>query len=320
MSPLWEFVSETKKYIKKKGPSQQHIHSILYRESDNPSDISDKLSYSSSDQSTIKGTSLFSSHGGMSAGMTVEAGIALPLFLFFFFQLGNAIECIRFHCNMELALWDVGREIALYSSVLQEQRTEQLLQEIGEELFTNTYVKERVIHFGDTNLFRETPIVGQEAGITFGGSDIVSEDDMIHLTMIYQVNPMGVLPGFYMSNEYYCHSWNGYEIPREAEEGVVFVTEYGEVFHESRDCVHLRIEIEETTADSVKKLRNAGGAKYKACARCTAGKKSSRLYITEDGNRYHSDRDCPGLKRTVYTVLRGYANQHRGCHRCAGGR
>ena len=52
------------------------------------------------------------------AGMTVEASIVLPLFLFFFLNLGCAIEMIRLHGNLQLALWQIGSKMAVYGYAL----------------------------------------------------------------------------------------------------------------------------------------------------------------------------------------------------------
>ena len=42
--------------------------------------------------------------------MTVEAALVLPLFCFFVISMGNAIEIIRLHGNLEVALWNAGRQ------------------------------------------------------------------------------------------------------------------------------------------------------------------------------------------------------------------
>ena len=50
----------------------------------------------------IKGISLFTFFfKPLHAGMTIEASIVLPLFLFFFLNLGCAIEMIRLHGNLQ---------------------------------------------------------------------------------------------------------------------------------------------------------------------------------------------------------------------------
>ena len=43
------------------------------------------------------------------ASMTVETALVLPLFCFFMIHMGSAIEMMRLHGNLEVALWDAGR-------------------------------------------------------------------------------------------------------------------------------------------------------------------------------------------------------------------
>ena len=51
--------------------------------------------------------------------MTVEAALVLPLFCLFVISMGNAIEIIRLHGNLEVALWNAGRHYRRDSRVLQ---------------------------------------------------------------------------------------------------------------------------------------------------------------------------------------------------------
>ena len=62
-------------------------------------------------------------------------------------------------------------------------------------------------------------------------------------------------------------------------------------------------------------LRNVYREKYHPCEIC--GKKASgTVYITTDGNRYHSTLECSGLKRTVHKKELGDVGDLRPCSRC----
>ena len=68
---------------------------------------------------SIEGISLFASRKKTvkaSGSMTVEAAVVLPLFLFFFLNLGSAMEMIRLHSNLQLALLQVGNRLSVYGS------------------------------------------------------------------------------------------------------------------------------------------------------------------------------------------------------------
>ncbi len=88
---------------KKPSPTNQSISSDSARNSDSQPD---KIKYPLSRICRfMEGTSLSAFFSRkVSAGMTVEAAIVLPLFLFFFLNMGCVIEMIRLHGNMQLAL------------------------------------------------------------------------------------------------------------------------------------------------------------------------------------------------------------------------
>ena len=50
--------------------------------------------------------------------MTVEAAVVLPLFFIFFINLSGAIEMIRLHGNISMALWDTGSDLGFYGALL----------------------------------------------------------------------------------------------------------------------------------------------------------------------------------------------------------
>lgn len=98
----------------------------------------------------------------------------------------------------------------------------------------------------------------------------------------------------------------------------VYVAENAEVYHLDRECSHLRLSIREVDFDELNNYRNSGGGKYKPCELCGKYEIGDKVYITTDGDRYHTKHTCSGLKRTVSTITESEA-QGRGlrlCSRC----
>lgn len=281
----------------------------------------------------IKGISLFASRfGNARAGMTVEAAIVLPLFLFFFLTLGSAMEMIRLHCNLEFALCDIGRRMSVYGYPLSmsEQDKEQVekepsveqdnewLAELKDLGFSYAYVKNEIGEYLSTDYLEASPLVDGIDGLQFLEGEIFSGEDCFDVVVTYRVAPFGEaakFKGFRMANHYYGHLWNGYQIPG-VEEDVVYIAENGSVYHEDAMCSHLFLSVREVSLLEAYESRNSNGAKYKPCEYCEKLGLKGTVYITEDGDRIHSIKDCAGLKRTVYEIPRDEASGYAPCMRC----
>ncbi|MGN1314507.1 MAG: hypothetical protein ACI4VG_05760 [Lachnospiraceae bacterium] len=100
--------------------------------------------------------------------------------------------------------------------------------------------------------------------------------------------------------------WTGYDVvggqEREGEEVIVYMTDYGEVYHRSRNCTHLALSVRMIAFSRLQNQRNSSGSRYTPCEICGDKGFISAVYITEQGNRYHTSLGCSGLKRTVRGV------------------
>ena len=252
----------------------------------------------------------------LDAGMTVEAAVVLPLFLFFLLNLSCAIELIRLHGNLQLALWETGSRLAVYGHALEDNSVA--------SLFSYFYVRQQMVEYVGEDYLDSSPLAGGAKGLVPWESEIFSSGDEIDIIVTYQVSPWSSLAGFAsfrMANRYFAHIWNGYDISdteRELEllADVVYMTETGEVYHENRNCTHLVLSIQETTRTEAERRKNQWGKGYTPCEKCEPEEEDQILYITDEGERYHSDRNCSGLKRTVFAVLRSQVSGYRVCSRC----
>ncbi len=131
---------------------------------------------------------------------------------------------------------------------------------------------------------------------------------------------------FHLFQKEFCqsvlfHSWIGYVHGLDGYgaadgEAVVYITENGEVYHRKRDCTHIRLTITEVNGTELAGLRNAYGEKYKACKHCHALLTGGALFVTTDGDCYHSTLSCSGLRRTVRTIPISDIGNRRPCLRC----
>lgn len=250
------------------------------------------------------------------AGMTVEAAVVLPLMLYFLLNLSCAIELIRLHGNLQLALWEVGSRLAVYGYALEDSDVA--------SLFTGFYIKDQVIEYAGKEYLDNSPLKSGSQDISMWESDIFSSKDKLDVIVTYSAAPwsgLAAFSSFRMANRYYAHIWNGYEIPDNPEQSeqeldVVYITENGEVYHEDRNCTHLVLSVSEVSRSVAETAVNQRGKSYSPCEKCKPESINLTLYITEEGDRYHSDRNCSGLKRTVFSALRSSVAGYRACSRC----
>lgn len=291
--------------------------------------IPDKLSMGKKHNPSPTKTILFSRHRSAErislpisinreadAGMTVEAAVVLPLVLFFLLNLSCAIELIRLHGNLQMALWDTGSRLAVYGHTLGDSDVA--------SLFTWFYIRDQIADYTGEEYLDNSPLKNGSESLMFWESDIFSSEDELDVIVTYSVSPWSSLAGFSpfrMANRYYAHIWNGYDISKgncdgREETDIVYMTENGEVYHENRNCTHLKLSIRQVSRAEAQIQTNEYGKKYSACEKCKPDLTDETLYIAAEGDRFHSDRGCPGLKRTVFSVPRSRVAGYRACSRC----
>ena len=111
-----------------------------------------------------------------------------------------------------------------------------------------------------------------------------------------------------------CRAWIGFT-ELETEEIYVYITPEGSVYHLYRDCTHLNLSIELVSFEKARSSKNQYGESYRECKVCDAPY-GFMVYITREGNCYHSERNCSGLKRTVRQVPMSEVEGRNGCIRC----
>ena len=253
----------------------------------------------------------------LKAGLTVEAAVVLPLFLI----------CM----TAVLQFGNVMGAAVQYGSALCET---------GEKMAVAAYASEygdnhRILSAGLSAVYVRSSVLGKAKdssavkNVNFLLSSFLKENDMIHLVMTYQIRtPVGgiTLPGTFFLQRASVRGWTG----RKGSEGIseengkeesgnrmVYVTEHGTVYHSDLHCTHIKLSIQRVEKASLSGRINKGGEIYHCCEIC--GKKSgNQVYITAEGNRYHSSLECSGLKRTINTVSLDDIKNLRPCSKCSG--
>ncbi len=264
----------------------------------------------------------------MPGSMTVEASLALPLFIFFFANIMTMFNIVKVQSDMEAALHQTGSEMSLMAFDLRFGE-ESLGAEGGGAVDTLAgaagvfYAKEKVRQYLGDGINKSVVTDGFE-GMSFIQSKVLFGNDIIDLVVDYKVHPLIPVIGFNefgVESRYFGHAWTGYDISAGldmdgVEEEMVYVTEHGEVYHRSIDCEHLRLKVQSVPFEDLKHLRNNDRKIYYACEYCGENIGGGNVFITGYGERYHSSINCLALKRKIYTIPISEVGGRRPCSTC----
>lgn len=265
-----------------------------------------------------RSVSLFPSLQG---SITAETAIVLPLFLFFCIQLMSLINLMQLHSMLTSALHQEVAKAALWAYAI-DQACEDGYQ-TGDTIVENMILKERVVERAGREYLNRSLIKGGSSGIRLLYAQEKSRQDTVDVILAYQVEPIVDIfgfSGFTMANRCRMKAWTGYRAEEtgtasEKQEELVYITQTGSVYHKTRNCTHLALSVRPVETDSLGGLRNQDGGKYYPCEHCGTGA-GSTVFLTDQGNRYHTSLFCSGLKRTVYTVYRSEVGGRGACRRC----
>lgn len=250
----------------------------------------------------------------LSGAMTLEASIALPLFIFFFLNIMSAIMILGIQSELEAELHQTGSEIALRAFDIRQG--EQILG--GDADFDGgilesggytVYAAEKIKN-DMKNRLSKSPVMDGAGSLNFLSSRVMQDGDIIDIVVRYKAHPVVSLIGFKnfdVESRFYGHAWTGYDIgagsdTEELTEEMVYVTEHGEVYHRNVDCKYLKTSAKSIPFSGIDDHRSVDRRKYYPCEYCGQGVSGGNVFITSYGDRYHGKVDCPGLKRKIYTI------------------
>lgn len=269
-----------------------------------------------------------SDHCGLRrASMTLEAAMVLPLFLFTVWNLFAMVNDIALHTRMQTAMHQTGLTLARYAYAYERIQQGFPLPEsaLAEVVFSQAYVREKVENAVGEAYLAGMGVHGGAEGVSFLQSEILS-GDTVTLIASYRMDAPFLpdqISSFRMVNRVCLRKWTGYDNAAgrgqaDVAQQIVYVTEYGEVYHNSRNCYHLNVSIRQTSAEKLAEERNSSGSGYTACGLCGDRRQSGVFYVSEDGERYHTTAACSGLKRTVTAIPISEAGSRAPCHSCGG--
>ena len=262
--------------------------------------------------------------GTARGSFTVEASVALPVFLIVLASLLQLFAALSIESKLHYAMENVGRKLSYYYYAVDELTGEEersaakaVVGKIAflpvSETVVRSLVQEELGGIKHAESFLENGL----DGISFLLSEYDEKTESIVLRANYHLKvaflPVRTLIPCSLVSVH--RVWTGRKHEKAEEEELVYITENGKVYHTMLSCTHLSLSIRDVPLERVGTLRNSSGAIYYPCERC--GGNAATVYLTTYGDRYHSEKTCPGLKRTIESIPISEAGDRTLCKTCA---
>lgn len=239
---------------------------------------------------------------GKRGSMTVEAALVFPAFLLTVTAFVYLLAMTQLKTEVGRSLTDSGKQLAEIAEYADTAGS------IESSAAVILYGKQELKEYLDG---RAATAILQDGvgGISTLGSSWEEDTGLITLQASCQaVFPPGItwFHPIRIMQKRVVRGWIGFDGREESgdseKEEVVYVTDYGSVYHKDLSCRYLKLSIRQSDLSKVSDLRNESGGKYYPCEKCWE-KGADRVFLTEDGTRYHESLNCSALIRGIHTVL-----------------
>lgn len=234
--------------------------------------------------------------------LTVETALVLPIFIF-------AILGILSMGQMVMVEEEISRGVAECARYYARQENPQL----GLVFVRTTFEK-----YVDTNYLNRSCLKKGLNGISFFGTKYDEETGEVNIKTSFALSvnlPLISRLETKLSQQKRQKVFNGYRENEYDDSSYVYVTVNQGVYHNNRECSHLQLSVSQVL--DIKKYLS-GDTSYSPCSHCAknVGTKVEILYITKEGDRFHTSLECSGLKRTVKRVKKSQVGGLGLCQRC----
>lgn len=255
----------------------------------------------------------------LKASLTVESALILPLFFLTITVLIGILDLYRIGILIQSSLCEGAKELGMYAYCREGDTSSPIGIVDGGSCVAYGTQKVRQKLKGEQLL----GIQGGINGITLFGSGLENGIVVLKASFFYR-SPISFFKMFPIKIEIcgQARAWTGYQgevYGTETEEELVYITEWESVCHTDRECTYLNLAVCGVSLSDMDNRRNKYGERYLPCERCVDSKEQNGfVYITETGNRYHSDAGCGGIIRHVKTVKKSELQNLKLCSRCGG--
>lgn len=256
-----------------------------------------------------KRASFFTSQKG---SMTLEASLILPLFLIVLLLCISAAEFFMIHGQVAHGLKEAAVEAATKEYAISRSK-------IKGQTVQKGIAKATFLSSVNQKFLNGSGLVGGSGGVALTSQLELNSNGEYEVSAKYVIQKkMPFLPTIrgVFTQKIKQKAMTGYEPKGDTDsKEMVYVTPHESVYHTDLSCTHLSLSI---SVDSQVEKYLQGKTSYKPCEKCTnhhSGPVSS-LYVAKEGDAYHTDIGCSGLKRTVTIVDKESVKGRKPCERC----
>lgn len=246
-----------------------------------------------------------------SASLTAEAALAFPVFFFTVYMLWQLFLLLLFQMQVCHAMTDTAIKYAHLGYAERKAENQNVdISWLYQPLLWNALPEyDKAEHMWVLCIPQEDGIIQVDVGYQFAFESVFYTKYSFPVRQKFQFYPyLGEADEDLLASPGSSGS--------EEEKDIVYMTEHGTVYHESRACGYLNVVVRSVAADQVAQERNSSGRKYKLCERCDDREATGTVYISSGGEKYHLVASCPGLKRTVIEKSREEVKGVPACHKC----
>ncbi len=242
-----------------------------------------------------------------SASLTVEAALVVPMFFFLMFWLWQIFLLLFFQLKVCEQVTETILQYSHLGYVEQKMEQQELdMAWIYESLFwsnisNNDNIKEEWI----TCKTEEDGHILIEVSYEF-----LCETVFFPMISIPVIQKFRFYP-YFGEQENVIENEN----LKETEE-LVYMTEYGIVYHISKTCVYLNVMLNSVYISEIEEMRNNVGQRYTECSKCKTQQEIEQVYISLEGSKYHWSLQCPAVKRTIIEKRKEEIKGTPICHKC----
>ena len=271
------------------------------------------------------------------ASATVEAALVMPLYIYAVMAVTYMMQIYQIRLEVDAALYNALREQNKYNYlnyVQKEKQNDEIINEkdinINDTIVGSLSLHSVLIKNLGSEYAKEHNIKGGNSGIKIICYSY--DSSTIQAAAEYSVkNPFDIFGIGYIKvvQEFTYEVWLGekyagdYGKDKDNTDSV-FITRTGTVYHKTRNCPALNIDVKMVDFSQINNYRHKNGSIYYPCSQCKKYNNKNEssyeyVYVTDYGVRYHRDENCSEINRTIIEISRNKVTGMRACRLCAAG-